>query len=364
MRKLLYVLLSALIGLSIGVSSASAQSSASVSVNGIPNQNQANGAQILNAIPTPPPGAQLYANMQNASGWIACAQGCAGGGPGITSITQNVTSPLLAGTAMQVNVASQNAITGLTVNTGGSGYVVGDVITVVQSGASGGQATVAAVSSGAVTSLTISSSSPGTAYSVVTGLATTGGTGSGLTVNITSISAPANSLFYNKTLGCPTAVPGGCVANGVLHILEDYYIVVPTTDVGIQAIENDPDLYDGTYEYFDSRQCDSVSGMWRLWNMKNNNWITTAYACPLLGQKGVAHHIREYTTISRVTQLSTYKSLEVDGVTIYSNLDDSFPPQPLTGTAAMNFEVQLDLNAGAGAANQSFLVGSMNAWVW
>ena len=70
----------------------------------------------------------------------------------------------------------------------GTGYVVGDVITVVQSGASHGQATVTAVTAGAVTALAANIiGGQGTAYSVATGLSTTGGTGTGLQVDITAI---------------------------------------------------------------------------------------------------------------------------------------------------------------------------------
>lgn len=69
----------------------------------------------------------------------------------------------------------------------GTGYVVGDIVTVVQSGASFGQLRVASVTSGAVTSLTLVAQGQGTGYSVAAALATTGGTGTGLEVDITAI---------------------------------------------------------------------------------------------------------------------------------------------------------------------------------
>ena len=73
------------------------------------------------------------------------------------------------------------------VDAGGTGYAVGDIVTVVQSGASGGQLQVTTVNAGVVTGVELIVGSQGTGYAVGTGLATTGGTGTGLTINITAI---------------------------------------------------------------------------------------------------------------------------------------------------------------------------------
>jgi hypothetical protein len=68
----------------------------------------------------------------------------------------------------------------------GTGYVVGDIITVVQVGASGGTLQVTAVGgSGQVTGVSILTD--GTGYTVATGLPTSGGTGSGAEVDISVI---------------------------------------------------------------------------------------------------------------------------------------------------------------------------------
>lgn len=75
----------------------------------------------------------------------------------------------------------------------GTGYQVGDVLAIVQSGASGGAITVATVGgSGQVTSATLTpvafaTGGQGTGYAVATNLATTGGHGSGAQVNITAV---------------------------------------------------------------------------------------------------------------------------------------------------------------------------------
>ncbi len=71
---------------------------------------------------------------------------------------------------------------------GGTGYVVGDVVTVVQSGASAGKLKITGIgTAGIVTSFSVIEGSQGTGYSVATGLPVTGGTGTGLLVNLTSV---------------------------------------------------------------------------------------------------------------------------------------------------------------------------------
>lgn len=70
----------------------------------------------------------------------------------------------------------------------GTGYVVGDTVTVVQGGGSGGKLTVLTVGGGgAVTSLGTTIGNQGTGYAVATTLTTTGGTGTGLEVDITAV---------------------------------------------------------------------------------------------------------------------------------------------------------------------------------
>lgn len=86
----------------------------------------------------------------------------------------------------------------------GTGYVVGDIITVVQSSASNGQLRVAAISTnGVVTALTTLIGQQGTSYTVANGLATTGGSGTGLEVNITAIGESA----LQATQACRIANP-------------------------------------------------------------------------------------------------------------------------------------------------------------
>ena len=82
------------------------------------------------------------------------------------------------------------ALQGVTVAAGGTGYAVDDTLTPAQEYASGGVLTVASVDgSGAV--LTITVTNPGAGYSVVSAVATTtNNAGTGCTLNITSLVPP------------------------------------------------------------------------------------------------------------------------------------------------------------------------------
>jgi hypothetical protein len=75
-------------------------------------------------------------------------------------------------------------IVAVSINNFGSGYTVGDILTVVQGGASGGTLHYFLVGIGPHVYVV----TPGTGYVSAIGLATTGGTGAGLTVNITASS--------------------------------------------------------------------------------------------------------------------------------------------------------------------------------
>jgi fibronectin-binding autotransporter adhesin len=95
-----------------------------------------------------------------------------------------------------------NAIISVTVNNGGSGYAVGDVLNVVQPGGTGGQVTVTNVDAfGAIigTPPGISLTNGGTGYTTATGVTTSGGQGSNATVNIVaSLGKVGNSVTINS----------------------------------------------------------------------------------------------------------------------------------------------------------------------
>lgn len=94
---------------------------------------------------------------------------------------------LLAGNGVLIIFPSftASAIASVTIAAGGTGYVAGDVLNVVQTGAYGGVVTVSTVYAGAVTGVTVTTGGAG--YSAAAGLATTGGSGTGCTITIATV---------------------------------------------------------------------------------------------------------------------------------------------------------------------------------
>jgi hypothetical protein len=80
---------------------------------------------------------------------------------------------------------ANSALNAISVNAGGANYKAGDIVTVTQTGASGGTATVTVNGSGTVSAITLITG--GVGYSTTTSAATTGGAGSGLTVTISTV---------------------------------------------------------------------------------------------------------------------------------------------------------------------------------
>ncbi len=95
----------------------------------------------------------------------------------------------------------------------GTGYVVGDQISIVQSGASGGTQIVTSIGSGG-TVTGLGSNSNGTGYTTATGLSTTGGSGTGLEVSITA----AGNSGTTVTDGAGVVYTCQGKSNGVGHV--------------------------------------------------------------------------------------------------------------------------------------------------
>lgn len=110
------------------------------------------------------------------------------------------------------------AINGASIASGGSGYLVGDVVTLVQTGATGGTLKITSTSDGIVTGL--KAIMAGTGFRVATGVSTNGGSGSGLTVNINTLSNDANP--WGITAGPDGNVWfTGLVANDIFQVTTD-----------------------------------------------------------------------------------------------------------------------------------------------
>jgi hypothetical protein len=92
-----------------------------------------------------------------------------------------------APTVLYVGAQDPSALATIAVDaTEGTAYVVGDILTIVQAGASGGTVKVTAIgANGAATAVQLLTQ--GTGYSVATALVTTGGTGAGALIDVSAI---------------------------------------------------------------------------------------------------------------------------------------------------------------------------------
>ena len=120
-----------------------------------------------------------------------------------------------AGTSgyFEVVIDYLNRIATATLGAGGTGYTVNDVLTIVQTGGSGGTVTVTSVATGVITGISLTT--PGSGYAVANGLPVTGGTGSDATINITVI---ADSFKWRKDGGAYTE---NVIITGAAQTLSD-----------------------------------------------------------------------------------------------------------------------------------------------
>ena len=146
-------------------------------------------------------GGSVMVTAVNGSGAVTALSLIASGS---TYFTQSGTNTVGgSGTGLTLNIT-----TGVSVAAGGTGYAVGNVLTVVQSGASNGQVVVTSVSGGVVTSVAPLNYANiqggcGNGYSVATGLSTTGGAGASCTVNITQTQSPVlDDATFRVLLQC------------------------------------------------------------------------------------------------------------------------------------------------------------------
>jgi len=221
------------------------------------------------------------------------------------------------------------------------------------------------------------SGNPGT-WSPCTGsCAGSGGSGSGSdsfsnpspSLSHASMGQTSNGSYFNtmyyRHLGCPSA---GCT--GVSNFLDDVWFYVPSTAAHLQALEFDPDVYDGSYEYFMSMQCDSASGKWRFWDMAAGKWTVQSssggtiptYNCGLLSQTNQWHHLQLYGTMNYSAKTYTYQTFVIDGVTVYSNIGNTYDAKTYSGGETLNIEQQIDNNSSAGT--NTVYYDNYNLWVW
>ncbi|CAM5998852.1 unnamed protein product [Sphagnum balticum] len=121
-------------------------------------------------------------------------------------------------------------------NASGSGYVVGDILNIVQGNAYGGTVQVTSVYAGAITGITVLTGGQG--YSAASNLSVTGGTGTGATITISSVTTEtlAQAIARTATLtyycGIISTNYGansswGNLANVVQSTEQNYYSCLP-----------------------------------------------------------------------------------------------------------------------------------------
>lgn len=143
------------------------------------------------------------------------------------------TSPSSIGNSAGIQISNDNSdnelfqvITGriatISINSGGSGYAVGDILTIVKSGGSGGQVEVAHVSGGVITEILMHNRG----QNYTTGSATSsGGSGSSATFTINTIKTEGDILWI-KTL-TPTGVAEAWVEIAGVSVQTGYTIYTP-----------------------------------------------------------------------------------------------------------------------------------------
>lgn len=199
--------------------------------------------------------------------------------------------------------------------------------------------------------------------STITLNATNAPTLTGSPLEETSTGAAFNTLGYLKP-PCPTA---GCTS--VTNFLDDVWFYIPSTTTALQALEFDPDVYDGSYEYFMSMQCDSASGDWRFWDMAHGDWTTQGgsttvptYPCTLLTQTNQWHHFQLYGTMNYTSHTYTYQTLAVDGAVVYQNVGNAYGARSYTSGPGINVEQQIDNNATATANTVYYDNYTLTVW--
>jgi hypothetical protein len=146
--------------------------------------------------------------------------------------------------------------------------------------------------------------------------------------------------------------------------MDRWYLVPVST--GLQALEFDPDVYDGTYEEFMSyqfRYAGEGAGYIYLWNMAANSWEATTYPYTAAMQStGIWHHLQSYTTVDQAAHTYTYETLVIDGTLIFQNLGLTYSGSPYKSVPNFNVQQQVDGNTLPGT--NTVFHDNINITVW
>lgn len=154
-----------------------------------PEFNQALVIGNSGVIPTTGPGARIRKYFTTAA---MLADGFATNDPEYIAATLYFSQNPAPQNGLWVGAQDPSGLSALNITAGGhagTGYQIGDLLTVTQGGASGGVIQVLTVTGGAVATFAVQQA--GTGYSVAGALATTGGHGTGLEVDITAVGESA-----------------------------------------------------------------------------------------------------------------------------------------------------------------------------
>lgn len=347
-----------------------------------PSGNLTRVSCATGVLPTPPSSAAFYPALQIPGGspgtWLLCeGSACAGGSDtGSGSLAFNITSPSLSGNAMSqtsngngYNVLAYRKMAGQTAPSGGTSTTGTLTLTVstptvganninIQASASDTTYTVTAIQiyvDGVSTPVFDSSTSPPITP---------------INYTVSNLSAGAHDVVVKAwdNNGTQTSVDlpvsfGPNIAQ-IQNALYETAFYIPSTTNQLQALEFDPDLYDGSYEYFLSVQCDSATGDWRMWDMSTGQWQTptTPRPCGVLTQTNQWHTLAIYGTFNQANQTYTYQTLVVDGSPIFQNLGQSYPAKALTATPSFIVEHQID-NSPTATSNIVYY-DNTNVWTW
>jgi Ca2+-binding RTX toxin-like protein len=145
------------------------------------------------------------------------------GGDGIDTVDYGVRAA-----PVRVSVGVNAAVATVALNAAGTGYTVGDVLTLA--GAKLGPATVAVatITGGGATGPvgTVTVASGGSGYGVTTGVATTGGTGTGATIDISTLSADDGAVGEGDDIKADVEIIKGGSGDDILNAY-----AITTTDV-------------------------------------------------------------------------------------------------------------------------------------
>jgi len=142
-----------------------------------------NVTPVMTMVPVTPSGSQGFGEMDDVLGFIERVDTFSAN----PSFVGDFAMQLLSGTGPSLVVNLTGAILTATVNTGGTGYQVGDMVKVTGGGGSGATLRITAVSSGGAAAVSIIN--PGSGYRTTSGAATTAvsGAGAGSTVDINQL---------------------------------------------------------------------------------------------------------------------------------------------------------------------------------